>query len=456
MKPATFPHAAALAAFAAGVLVSCGAVRLMPVPDGGTGDGGVTLPDGGSDAGLPPADAGLPLQAACDVLIHARCAYLERCGLVSGEADDAQACRKRLEATWCGPTTWPARVDAKVGTLKYDAKLAQDCADAFASRACAEYDGEPGSCGAFLKPGANARQACYGDYPECIEGVCRGAACPRACLPRGVSGEVCREDSDCAARLFCRRSTTTPGVGTCTLYAGIDDGCDEATRCLDGLWCYMGQCRQLPPSGQQCLYGRCDELAFCDPALDGGTCLTRKNRGAGCLPGQCLPDLVCGALTGVCEPRVLDQPGAPCTWEQACPAGLVCRGWTTNAPGTCEAPAVEGAACERHGDCQAHLACLAEDAGLTCQRRLGPGARCADARACGLLSACAQGECRPLREPGQACDETKACLLGPCVDTGASGFKCAEPLGPGGDCQAGADCASGQCEAGKCLASCAP
>lgn len=440
----------------AALLASCSAVTLSKPPDGGGDDGGPVLPDGGADAGLPPSDGGLPLEQACGVLNGERCAYLQRCGLVGESVGELLRCQSELLATWCGPSTWPARVVSSVGTLRYDPLLAQDCAAAFATRACAEFETLPDSCGTFLKPAANLRQACYGGFQECIEGVCRGAACPRTCQARGVAGEVCRQDSDCVARLFCRPSTTSPGIGTCTAYAGIDEPCDTDTRCLEGLWCNSSQCRQLPMAGSACLYGRCDDVSYCDAALDGGTCVPRKNRGAGCAPGQCLPELVCGALSSVCEPKLLEQAGTPCTWEQTCPTGTVCVGWTQGAPGSCEPPHGEGDGCTHHADCLAHLACLDADGGRTCQRRLDAGAACDDARACGLQATCTRGHCVELREPGQSCDEAGACLWGPCVDAGTAGFRCTGPLGPGADCTRAADCTSGRCETGKCLAPCAP
>jgi hypothetical protein len=446
-------------AFAGALVVSfvagCSPVTLTTVPDGGAPDGGGGG-DGGIDAGQPRPDGGLPVEVACDVLNAQRCAYYARCGLIGPGADDTERCVKELVATWCGPSTWPARVDPAVGTLKYDPYGAEDCAASFASRACAEWETLPSSCNTFLKPAANLREACYDGFPECIEGVCRGAACPRTCQQRGVAGEVCRLDSDCVARLFCRKSTTTPGVGTCAPYAGIGEPCDEGTRCLEGLWCHMSQCVQLPPEGQPCFYGQCNDLAYCDAQLDGGTCLGRKSRGTGCAPGQCLPELVCGALTTVCEPRALEMPGVPCTWQQECPQGQACVGWTASAPGTCGPALGEAQACLHHDDCQAHLACLEADGGASCGQRRADGEACRDARECSLESTCAGGRCVPLGEPGQSCAESGACLWGACVDAGTAGIKCAGPLGPGAACRSGADCASGRCEQGACLASCSP
>lgn len=425
-------------------------------PDGGVPDGGTWTGDAGADAGVPPQDAGLPVDAACEVLNRSRCEYLARCGLIGDTADDLERCQRRFTASWCGPGTWPLRVAPPVQTLRYDGRMAQDCADAFAMRACGEWEVLPESCVNFLKPFASLRQACYDGYLECVEGVCRGAACPRSCQARGVAGEVCRADADCVARLYCRPSSATPGIGTCAAWAGLGEACDAETRCLDGLWCYANQCVQLPPVGRPCFLGRCDLDGWCDRTLDGGTCVMRKARGTGCLPGQCLADLLCGALSGVCEPIVLDSPGVPCTGEQRCPSGTVCVGWTADAPGICEAPHSEGEACTRHEDCKPHLACLPSDGGSACARRRADGEPCTDARGCRVQSTCVKGECRALEEPGQSCDETKACLWGTCVDAGTAGLKCVPPLGPGAGCTSSAQCASGRCEQGVCLAACTP
>ena len=449
------PFLAFTGALVVSAMAACSPVTLMHVPDGGAPDGG-GVADGGNDGGPATLDGGLPVGMACEVMNEERCAYYARCGLIDEGAPAFERCLRKLGATWCGPSTWPPRVDPTVGTLKYEPLPAADCAAAFQTRGCAEFETLPASCNAFLKPATNLRGACYDGYQECIEGICRGAACPRTCQQRGVAGEVCRLDSDCVARLFCRKSTATPGLGTCAPYAGIDEPCDADTRCLEGLWCYLNQCRALPPEGQPCFYGRCNDVAYCDPQLDGGTCVARKARGTGCLPGQCQGELVCGVLTGVCEPSTLDMTGAPCTWQQACPTGQTCVGWMTGAPGTCEAPHTEGQGCTRHEDCQPHLACLDADGGARCQPRRVAGEACTTARECRLDATCAGGACVELQEPSQACGPAGACLWGACVDAGAAGFKCAGFLGPGAACQGSGDCASGRCEAGACLASCSP
>jgi hypothetical protein len=446
--------AATLAAALAG---ACGSSSGLLPADAGVTDGGRPLSDGGAaDAGVSQRDAGLPLAQACETLNRERCAYLQRCGLVGDAPAETGRCAALLAATWCGPGTWPSRVAPGVDTLRYDALLAHDCASAFAERPCAEHQSLPASCGAFLKPAANLRQPCYDGFQECAEGVCRGAACPRTCQPRGITGEVCRVDADCVTQLFCRPSATTPGVGTCIAYAGLDEPCDPDTRCLEGLSCLQSQCRRLPTAGGACLAGRCDEQSLCDAALDGGTCVPRRPRGAACAPGQCLPGLICLSLTGACEPRALGQAGAACALEQDCPPGTGCIGATPSSLGACEPLRQDGAACARHDDCLPHLACLHRDGGATCERRRALDSACGDARECGAQATCAQGRCVALPLPEEACTTAGACLWGACVTTQAMQLTCVAPQGPGAPCAKGGDCASGRCTMGACLAPCGP
>jgi hypothetical protein len=403
---------------------------------------------------LAPGDAGLALGDACGVLNRQRCAYFARCGLVGPSAEEAQRCFEAQAAQWCGPATWPAHVMA--GALRYDGRLAQTCADGFATRSCGDWEGVPDACDHFLTPGAKLRQACFDGFQDCSEGACRGAVCPRTCQPLGQQGEVCRQDSDCEATLFCRPSTTTPGVGLCTAYAGQSEPCDTETRCLAGLGCVSSQCRQLPGAGQPCLSGRCEDSAYCDLTADGGACLARKGITAACRPGECEAALVCGTLSRVCEARQVTQLGLPCTGEQQCPTGTVCVGWTTTMSGLCLLPRDEGERCVRHADCLGHLGCFEADGGRACARRQPQGARCDEDRACDLEAHCVLGKCVGLGTPGQSCAAAGACLWGACVDAGTAGPRCAGLLGPGASCTGDSDCASARCEQGSCLAACTP
>lgn len=450
-------QSALLVTFAWGLFSACGTVLLLK-PDGGAKQDGGTKTDAGVDAGMPRPDGGLPVALACETLNWRRCEYLSRCGLIGSDAASVNRCLTAMNATWCGPTTWLPRVSPLVNTLRYDAARAQVCADSFPTRACGEWETLPDSCTSFLLPNAGQTQSCYDGYQECLEGVCRGAACPRTCQPKGVTTDVCRVDSDCRSGLFCRPSTTTPGIGACTAFAVAEEACDSNTRCSENLWCVMNVCRRLPQAGDACLLNRCDDYAWCMSDADGGVCAPRKNRGAACSPGQCLPDLVCGSMTGVCEPVQLTQPGSPCTAQQRCPAGTVCVGLTANTPGLCQMPVGLGGGCVTSDDCRADLACLQGDGGLECGPRRAPGDECSTPRDCQAWNTCLARRCVQMPMLGEACGATRECRTGTCllVPDSDAGYLCAPLLGPGTTCQSNAQCESGRCESGMCLASCTP
>src|SRR5262245_51256366 len=112
--------------------LACASSNGLEGTGGGTADAGGTAGGGGgggSSGGGGTVVEGLPLATACSTLNRKRCEYLERCGLIGGSMEALLDCQAWLVTTWCGPTKWPARVD--VGTLLYDGKQAQACADAW-------------------------------------------------------------------------------------------------------------------------------------------------------------------------------------------------------------------------------------------------------------------------------------------------------------------------------------
>lgn len=445
-------------AMASLALTACGDWLPMQPVDGGLG-GDAGHGGGGADAG-PASDGGLPASLACATLDAARCAFLARCGLV-GDDDDAQArCRARLEATWCGPTMWLPRVRSPINTLRYDGRRAQACADAFATRRCEDFDGLPQECGTFLAPAANLKQQCYGDYEECIEGVCRGGACPRSCQPRGVRGDACQRDGDCVTGLYCRQPPGRPS-GACTSYGAVGDFCDGTDHCQGDLLCSASQCKATPGLDQPCVDGRCDDNTRCVAGSDGGVCVARLPESAPCGGDECQPGLACLPSSGQCEPERLTALGAPCLAGQVCPTGAACVGWTNEAPGACETLHDEGAPCTRHGDCQPHLACLEVEfadggpSGRACARRQPVGGDCDDGRACDVQAVCVEGRCVPLPSPDDACGEAGQCLWGACRVTSAEAW-CVGLLGPGAACQADDECAGHRCVGGACVAACTP
>lgn len=445
-----------LSCLTAAVALGCGPIT--PRPDGGgREDGGA---DAGRDAGYDAgtADAGLPVGQACTLLNARRCEYLRQCGLIGADDPSRRDCLAWLLATWCGPSLWPARVNPLINTLRYDGVQALACAESFPGRACAEYESLPVACSRFLAPNAYTREACYDGYQECTEGVCRGAACPRSCQPRGAAGEVCRLSGDCRAGLYCKVTNTAAGIGLCTALGVDGSACDSAQPCGPNLTCISGLCRFPPTEGSPCPALVCDSTAWCLATADGGVCAGRRNQGVGCSDDvQCLDELLCDSLRLTCEPRVLAQPGSPCGQRQECPFGNVCVGATATNLGSCAAPLSQGLACGGSSECLPHLACTsASDGGRVCGARLQAGAPCAFDRDCQVLSRCRQGACVELPATGESCDQAQECLWGPCAAQPDAGLMCVERYGPGAVCQLDADCASQKCVSGRCLASCAP
>lgn len=455
----TWPRRLTLGAAALGLLLAVGAcysggpsippdagVSLKPGPDAG--------PTPVNDAGLA-SDAGLPAKGACSVLVARRCDYLARCGLLAS-AGGVGDCERWLLDTWCGPSLWSSRVEGSVATLRYDPVRALACADAFLTRDCAAWTQEPDPCTRFLLPAAQPRQACYGTYTECVEGVCRGATCPRSCLPRGLAGEVCQETPDCRAGLYCR-PTSSPGVGTCTPYGTAQQPCSPLAPCSTGLTCLLGQCVVLPGEGELCPGLKCDETTWCAGGADGGVCQLRRNRGAPCVEdAECLQGDLCEELSGLCASPQVTQSGAPCGPRQQCPTGTACLGLSATSPGACVAPGRLGAPCRSWAECSDDLTCLEGDGGRSCGPRGQAGTPCVTDRACAALHGCLGQVCAPLPLPGSPCAPGLRCLYGACVLGADGGLICGGPQGPGVSCRQGGECASGRCDQNQCLAACAP
>lgn len=434
------------------LLGACGGLApFFPLPDAGKPDSGVTVPpDGGSKL-----DGGLTTTEACGVLNGNRCTYLARCGLIENTEQARQDCARGLEATWCGPLTWPAHV-AK-GALRYDPYRAEACAQSFLTQTCDEWATLSDSCNRFLLPRVPLGEDCYDGYAECSDGVCRGSSCPRTCQPRALLDEACTVDGDCRTGLYCKLSPFMPTVGQCAAYGTTGAACEGDAECVDGLHCVMQQCRLLPAPGLLCLEGECAETGYCDGLGDAGVCLARKQEGASCTLGQCQTSLVCDPLRAMCV-RLRLSSGDPCSLLQECPLGQTCLGATEQQPGVCHAPQSEGESCLTHHDCEAHLACDPADGGTTCQRRETAGGTCDVTRACQSGAVCASAVCTPLPLPGESCAETRACRWGLCrelanVDGGAV---CGPLLSAAQPCLRNDECASGACVMGTCVARCVP
>lgn len=446
MRLSTLLLLTCLAAFA-----GCSQFVIKPpiTPDAGKGDSGTPF-----DAGVR-SDAGLPLAEACTALNLNRCAYFIRCGLVEDSMAGRDACVRELEATWCGPLTWPPHVIA--GGLKFDPVKAETCATAFATWSCAEYASLPPSCESIVKPRQALGEPCYDGFTECTEGVCKGATCPRTCQARGLAQAPCTTDGDCRTGLFCRVSPFNPVNGECAAFGSTGAPCQADRECLIGLHCVEQFCRVLPNAGEPCLNGACTDSAYCDATrVDGGTCLARKGETAPCDGDQCQSVLECDPIDHLCLRDEVNS-GDPCSAAQTCPTGETCLHDDAQTKGTCGAPGDVGATCISHDDCLAHLACLGGDGGLSCQPRRVSGSACTDARECFDTAVCANGKCVERGLPMQECSSDVPCRWGLCHDDGDGGVGvCGSLLGAGLSCSSGAECASGLCDNGTCIGRCLP
>lgn len=415
------------------------------------GDSGTYQPQ--PDSGVIALDAGLIPAAACSILNEHRCDYLARCGLIENTVSTRQNCIHAFEATWCGPQTWPSRVNK--GTLRFDPQQAQVCANTFLTQACGDWNELADSCLHFLQPRVLLGQDCYDGFVECTQGVCRGSACPRTCQLQAMADEVCLSDAECRVGLYCRRSPFNPDIGLCANYGAEGASCEAGQECMSGLTCISKQCRALPLLGAPCLSGLCAQ-GFCDVSFDGGICTARKTQGEPCKSGQCSDPYLCDVQSETCVPLLVEE-GESCSLQQQCTQGLICFGVSARVPGQCQVPHSEGASCHLSSECESHLVCLGADGG-TCHERNSTGLACTSDEDCQTDALCIDSICTALPLPGQSCTNTNACLWGLCrelanVDGGAL---CGLLLSPGQSCKQSSECASGMCKRGTCAARCVP
>ncbi|MGV3621232.1 MAG: hypothetical protein ACO1OB_10465 [Archangium sp.] len=407
------------------------------------------------DAGFDP-DAGIAPLEACALLNDARCDGLARCGLIAPDELAHAACVAAFEATWCGPTTWPTHVNA--GALRLDSARALACVGALEAQACGSWPALPDPCTRFLLPRVPLGEPCFDGFDECLDGVCRGNACPRTCQPRAIEGEVCTNDDECRAGLSCRRGVVSPAT-VCSAPGNVGTACFADVDCAIGLACSEQQCKPLPAAGSKCLDYRCLDTAYCETDSTGGLCTARKSLGASCSGQQCAASLVCDPTSGTCVQKLASMHER-CSPAQACPSGAVCVRVDADGIGTCALPAAEGEGCEADQDCERHLGCVFReaDAGSTCERRGDAGTACASDQQCQVSAECQSASCAELPLPGESCAVTRSCRWGLCRDIAGSdgGAVCGALLSPGATCRSDAECASNSCKEGRCLARCVP
>jgi hypothetical protein len=216
------------------------------------------------------------------------------------------------------------------------------------------------------------------DGDLCTSDVCTAGACSNPDAPPGTS---------CDDGLFCTRTDTCDGAGTC---GGTGATCDDGRSCT---------------------------IDTCDDAAD----LCSNVMGRGCIIG------------GECVGEGLESPAYPCLY---CDPDRSTTDWSRRASGTeCGALRCDAGTLRLPGTCDSAGFCVAP-AAMRC-----PTGACADATSCETpctASSCAAGEycdtatrrCMALGALGEACTTGARCASGACADGRCCSSACT------GSCQA--------------------
>jgi hypothetical protein len=288
-----------------------------------------------------------------------------------------------------------------------------------------------------------------------------GGNCPLGC----ASGATCRDDADCSSRRC--------AAGVC-----VPAGCNDGQRNQDesDTDCGGTRCGPCPTGGTCAGDGDCAGGLFCtsarecasttcaDGSLNGGEILTDCGGGEcpGCPSGtacsqgdDCQSDVCSGGVcaSASCSDGTLnqDESDADC-------GGAVCE------------PCLDGLACDSDEDCESAVCGSAScDAAVpTCCQ----APSCSDGVINGneVVTDCGNAPC-PLCADGHPCTQAAQCQSGSCADGVCStlpacddgaqngsetdedcgGSNACARCGDGDSCNAGSDCASGQCAGGVCI-----
>jgi hypothetical protein len=181
-------------------------------------------------------------------------------------------------------------------------------------------------------PGANQPCSAYG----CAHGLyCSGSTC----MPLVAEGGMCTSTSQCAEKLFCDTSQTTP---VCTALHEGGERCTSSASCKSGQ-CNPGTCSNSPSTcytDAQC-YGRCQ--------TGGGYCTTDSNCGEGTCSNSpttyCSSDIYCdfgsgsgsGSGSGTCVFPDHCQQGT-CEGDIVCASTQLVVDYCTSALGALPVP----------------------------------------------------------------------------------------------------------------------
>lgn len=269
-------------------------------------------------SGSSSSSSGATPDQACSDYAQLLCDKLNTCApyFLQGAYGDMATCVARAKIDCVpsfsanGTSATPDAVETCIG----DAKNAS-CDDLIARKG-------PPSCN--TKPGQLADGAVCGTDAQCKGALCRFAdtgTCG-ACSSPGGAGAACARDGDCAdgqsLRCVAKKCVTSAGAGA---------DCSAEQPCLPSLACTGGKCATPLAAGAACQF-----------KIGENPCDTEKG-------------YYCNPKTNVCAQIVTAAAGAQCGYFNdalvSCTGGSICRGAdpTKQQPGTCQAPAADGAAC---------------------------------------------------------------------------------------------------------------
>jgi hypothetical protein len=193
----------------------------------------------------------------------------------------------------------------------------------------------PSSC--FTQPGQLADGAACGTDAQCKGTLCRMPAdnsCG-ACSSPGVAGTCRARDADCDHGLVCTSSK-------CVAPGAAGAACNADTPCLASLACVSGKCVTALGAGVACTF------------------VLNEN------PCSIVQGLFCNPKSKVCAQIGYADAGGQCGYFNdnfvACTGSATCKGANllTQTPGTCEAPATDGATCDtlQGGSCMPPARCI--------------------------------------------------------------------------------------------------
>lgn len=386
---------------ALGGLFGCGLERIdfQPAPP---------TPDGGTDAGPPPASLGYDAecrgavsvcnglaQAECEA--RAECSFVQACSMRLGfrcsTLDTAQQC---LQVPGC---LWDDRLEL------CDGFPATDVCERLAPASCAV----AAACELVTTPTCFPKRNCS-QVPATECSTVPG--CSSSCRPtETLCGDQCVDLQSSANHcggcgVFCAGRCEG---GQCFAYAPCTTdldcaGFDDGNACTGRTQCVGGGCQRTPPvvcdDGLECTSDRCDPATgACLHEPRDGYCsfLERCDATAGCVrePGctrdSCARGEACVDILGVsfCAPEGEGAAGANCDSTLDCAGGLECtdQGFD-DVVGVCGTACVDDTRCGSElcvgGTCSSPCSLLASDtvcgSSLRCQHFTGGVTRCIDNR----------------------------------------------------------------------------